>query len=197
MATPSIPRSLTAHPDLLRKRAPGIFFGLLAVALVILLVWVWLLINRESLAAEALEGAESAATVNSRVGSRFGVLIGTIVLPIFASLFVILAFTVSWRWERRETGTRLKRRFAGRFHGNHESAADLRERIATGDPAVYAPLPPEAERGAVVLDIYAAPDDRVAYAAVGVLADSDSVIYPIVTLSGDAYSDYERALLGR
>lgn len=195
MATPSIPRSLTAHPDLLRKRAPAILFSLLGVALLVLILWVWLLINRESLAAEALEG--NAGTVNSRVGSQFGVLIGIIVLPIFASLFVILAFTISWRWERRETGTRLKRRYAGRFDGGFEWAADLQRRLATGDPAVYAPMPAEAERGAVILDVYAAADDRVAYAAVGVLADANSVIYPIVTLSGEAYSGYERALLGR
>lgn len=100
---------------------------------------------------------------------------------------LIWLFKLSYRWERVATGTKLKQRVNTYLAVAPQDAGALLERIRTGDPRVYLPLP-VAKHGDVVLSTWLAPADAVAYVAVTAKVGREWQPLPLVTLSGNAYN---------
>ncbi|MCD5346222.1 hypothetical protein PX701_03050 [Agromyces sp. H3Y2-19a] len=123
-----------------------------------------------------------------RSGLRTFVAPGAVLLSAAALVCgLIWLFAWSYRWERVATGTKLKQRVNTYLAVAPQDAGALLERVRTGDPRVYLPLP-VAKHGNVVLATWLAPADSVAYVAVTAKVGREWQPLPLVTLSGNAYN---------
>lgn len=100
-------------------------------------------------------------------------------------------FAYSYRWERIATGARLTKQAASYVRIAPPEAAELLERFRTGDPRVYLPVP-VAKSGAVVLGVWRARTDAIAYVGVAVRSGRDWDALPLVTLRDNAYEAISR-----
>ena len=93
----------------------------------------------------------------------------------------------SFRWERVETGARVKQSVNAYARVAPQDAAALLERFRTGDPRVYLPVP-AARSGLVTLGIWLVPEDSVAYVTVVTRSGNRWQPLPPVVLRENAYA---------
>jgi len=122
-----------------------------------------------------------------RSGLRAFVAPGAVLLSA-AAVIVGLVWLFAWayRWERVETGTKLTLRASSYLNVAPQDAPALLERFRTGDPRVYLPVP-VAKSGAVVLGVWVAKADAVAFVGIAVRSGRDWQTLPLVTLRDNAY----------
>lgn len=104
---------------------------------------------------------------------------------------LIWFFAYSYRWERVATGARLTKQAASYVRVAPHEAAELLERFRTGDPRVYLPVP-IAKNGNVVLGVWLARADAIAYVGIAVRSGRDWQALPLVPLSDNAYEAISR-----
>lgn len=179
--------TLQQHPDFVLRRsaARSVVFGVLAVAALVALVLS--IVFYGQLAADSMEEG-----LPTRRGA-FAPLVapGAVVLSAFATfLFGWLALSGASQWQRVSTGARL-RGFELRVAGDAAAAAELHRRFATGDPAVYLPVPVD-KRGAVRLRVYRADADRRAFVTVQHGTGSAMQHWPLIELKDRGYVQIKR-----
>jgi hypothetical protein len=104
---------------------------------------------------------------------------------------LVWLFAWSYRWERVATGAGITQQASSYLAiAPHEAAATL-ERFRTGDPRVYLPLP-VSKNGTVVLGVWLAPADSLAYVGLAVRTGRDWEALPLVTLRDNAYAAISR-----
>ncbi len=122
-----------------------------------------------------------------RSGLRAFVAPGAVLLSAAACVVgLVWLFAWAYRWERVETGARLTLRASSYLNVAPQDAPALLERFRTGDPRVYLPVP-VAKSGAVVLGVWVAKEDAVAYVGIAVRSGRDWQALPLVTLRDNAY----------
>ena len=91
-------------------------------------------------------------------------------------------------WLRRSTGTPLRQLLSIASPGDDAYFQDLAAKVATGDPAVFAPLP-YGTAGNVTVEIFSADADRVAFATVGLrrAGKDPHSAYPLTVIGGDRF----------
>lgn len=189
---PDIQARLRAHPDIVTRRSPALLAVGAVLSALVLVCWVLLLINAADLSQEFGEHQQSAVTLNQRVGSRFGVLIGAIALPVLAVLPFALAWIFSKRFYRRGTGTRVRRGYRGIFPGTAQQGADFQRLARTRDASVIGTMNSGAERGNLIIEGWAAHDDRVGYVGTYAFDLREDPEWELVEFSGPHYHDYEQ-----
>lgn len=127
-----------------------------------------------------------------RSGLRAAVAPGAVLLS-GAALVAGLAWLFAWsyRWERVATGSALTKQASAYLAVPPQDAAAVLERFRTGDPRVYLPVP-VAKSGHVVLGVWLARADTVAYVGVAVRSGRDWQALPLVTLTENAYAAISR-----
>jgi hypothetical protein len=100
-------------------------------------------------------------------------------------------FAWSYRWERIATGTRLTQQASSYVRIAPQEAAALLERFRTGDPRIYLPVP-ITKNGDVVLGVWLARADAIAYVGIAVRSGRDWQALPLVTLRDNAYEAISR-----
>lgn len=127
-----------------------------------------------------------------RSGMRGFVAPGAVLLSaaaVVGGLFWLVAW--SYRWERIATGARLTQQASSYVRIAPQEAAALLERFRTGDPRIYLPVP-VAKNGAVVLGVWLARTDAIAYVGVAVRSGRGWQALPLVTLRDNAYEAISR-----
>ena len=104
---------------------------------------------------------------------------------------LVWLFAWSYRWERVATGTRITQQASSYLAIAPDEAAAALERFRTGDPRVYLPVP-VAKNGTVVLGVWLAPADSLAYVGIAVRSGRDWQALPLVTLRDNAYAAISR-----
>lgn len=178
---------LYAAPELVRRvRSRGqligaaVMVGLGVVALVASLAMFDVLVELSS----DLEGRRS--------GLRAFVAPGAVLLSAAAVIGgLVWLFAWAYRWERVETGAKLTSRASSYLDVAPQDAPALLERFRTGDPRVYLPLP-VSKSGAVVLGVWVAKDDAVAYVGIAARSGRDWQALPLVALRDNAYVAIEQ-----
>ncbi|MDQ2660653.1 MAG: hypothetical protein M3Y52_02130 [Actinomycetota bacterium] len=134
----------------------------------------------------------SADYEGRRSGMRALVAPGAVLLSAGAAIGG-LAWLFAWayRWERIETGAKLTRRASAYLAIAPHDAPAVLDRFRTGDPRVYLPVP-VAKSGAVVLGVWVAEADAVAYVGMAVRSGRDWQALPLVTLRDNAYVAIEQ-----
>lgn len=134
----------------------------------------------------------SADYEGRRSGLRGAVAPGAVLLS-GAALVAGLAWLLAWayRWERVATGAVLTKKVSSYLSVAPQDAATVLERFGTGDPRVYLPVP-IAKSGDVVLGVWLAKPDAVAYAGIAVRSDRGWHGLPLVSLTGNAYTAISR-----
>lgn len=188
----SIPGRLRAHPDIVVRRAPAMIWAGVALAAVIVVVWIFMIVNAAALTAEFAELQEGSVTLNQRIGSRFGVLIGVIFLPILALLVFFTFFFLSQRYYRRATGTRLRRTYKGAFASPIGAGGVFQEQLRTRDPAVLGTMNESSDKGNLVIEGWSAAADAVAYVAVFEFSNSVDPGWELVEFAGPDFASYQR-----
>lgn len=127
-----------------------------------------------------------------RSGLRGAVAPGAVLLS-GAALVAGLVWLFAWsfRWERVATGARLTKQASAYLAVAPQDAAAVLERFRTGDPRVYLPVP-VAKAGAVVLGVWLAKADAVAYVGIAVRSGREWQALPLVTLTENAYAAISR-----
>lgn len=130
----------------------------------------------------------SADYEGRRSGLRGLVAPGLVLFSAAAMIGGIVWLTAwSYRWERVETGTRVKQRVNAYASVAPHDAVALIERFRTGDPRVYLPVP-AAKHGQVTFGIWLAPKDSVAYVTVVARSGGGWQGLPPVVLRDNAYA---------
>jgi hypothetical protein len=93
----------------------------------------------------------------------------------------------SYRWERVETGARVKQSVNAYARIAPQDAAALLDRFRTGDPRVYLPVP-VAKNGQVTFGVWLAPKDSVAYVTVVARSGNGWHALPPLILRENAYA---------
>lgn len=189
---PTIEQRLAAHPDVVRRRSPMVLALGVLVSIVILVLWLWLLANAARLGAEWAELQGSAVTLNQRIGSRFGVLIGLVSLPVLALLPLALGWLLSARFHRRATGTRLRRSYHATFAGDVQQGEDFQRLLRTRDETRIGAMNPSTARGNLIVDGWAAVDDRVGYVGVFAFDAREDPHWELVEFAGPDFECYLR-----
>ncbi|GLU89083.1 MULTISPECIES: hypothetical protein [Agromyces] len=166
-----------------RSTARTVVFAVLAGVALVALVLV--LVNFGAIRDDASE------MTGRRSGLR-GVVAPTLVVvaAFFALLFAWFAIGGAHRWIRVDTGTALSGRHFLAAGGRAEAEA-LHARFATGDPAVYLPVP-NHKKGDIRLSIYLAVPDRTAYVTVRLGKEPGATGLPLITLHDRAYVQLKR-----
>lgn len=127
-----------------------------------------------------------------RSGLRAAVAPGAVLLSGAALVTgLVWLFAWSYRWERVATGSPLTKQASAYLAvAPHEAPAVL-DRFGTGDPRVYLPVP-VAKGGHVVLGVWLAKADAVAYVGIAVRSGRDWQALPLVTLTENAYAAISR-----
>lgn len=110
--------------------------------------------------------AEQSTTVRTEAANRFGPIAAVVLGLGIAAFLAVWAVRSAYHWERVDTRGRLRSRFAGSYTGDSAAAAGLHRSLATGDPALWTPLPVTGRGQNVNLKIWTVDQDRVAFAAV-------------------------------
>ncbi|MFB9308837.1 hypothetical protein BJY17_001697 [Agromyces hippuratus] len=130
----------------------------------------------------------SADYQGRRSGLRALVAPGLVLLSAATLIGGIVWLTAwSYRWERVETGSRVKQSVNAYAHVAPQDAAALLDRFRTGDPRVYLPVP-SARSGNVTFGIWLAPKDSVAYVTVVARSGNGWQPLPPVVLRENAYA---------
>ncbi|MEV7692311.1 hypothetical protein AB0N73_03160 [Microbacterium sp. NPDC089189] len=187
-------KTFRTDPRFVRKRLAGL--TVLAIAL-ILIAAVSIVLTAENfiqLATWAREGTEDSALVRTRMGGITPLVMIAIELTGVA-WGVHLLVVGSRPWHVAATGTRLRKRYYG-FHLSDQSFFhEVHRRFATGDPAVYTPLPHQVDGGQTVVMIWTTDADRTAF--VGISWDQNrrrTVNLPLITHTGLRYQALDAAL---
>lgn len=93
----------------------------------------------------------------------------------------------AYRWERTASGAKLVQRASSYLSLPPQEANALLERIGTGDPRVYLPLP-LSKSGHVLFAVWTVPDDAIAYVGLTVRQGNGWHPLPLVTLRDNAYA---------
>lgn len=178
--------TLAARPQQFRyARATGTtaVFAVLALLAVVGLVLV--LENFESI-------RDDAADMTGRRSGLRGIVAPTLVLvsAFFAFVFAWVAISGSHRWERVETGTRLKARHF-LVSGGSDVADAMHARFATGDPAQYLPVP-NHKKGAIRVAVYRADADRLGFVTMQMGKGPKAPSWPLITMRDRAFVDLKR-----
>ena len=189
---PDIETRLRAHPGIAMRRSPALLCLGAGAAAIILLAWVLLLVNAAELAQQFAEHRDTAVTLNQRVGSRFGVLIGAVALPVLALLPLLLSWYFSKRYYRRDTGTRVRRGYRGVFPGTSAQGEEFQRLARTRDASVIGPMNPGVERGNLIVEAWAAREDRVGYVGTFAFDLREDPGWEIVEFAGPHFDDYEQ-----
>lgn len=162
------------------RRSPGRLALLLGAGILLLVGAVLAIVFADAVRA----GAE--AWQGRRSGLAPVVLPVAIVFPAFLALICfLLAWSETTVWRRVETGTTMSRTA---MHLADDAAADaVHERLRSGDPDVYRPLP-AVRKGAVLLRIYRADADRTAYLTLQRGKGAGARTWPLITFTGPAYA---------
>lgn len=187
---PDIATRLRTHPDIVVRRSPALLAIGFGLGILILIGWVFLLLNARELGSEFASHQSSAVTVNQRVGSRFGVLIGAVALPVIALLPMILGWVFSRRYFRRATGTQLKRGYRGIFPGTAQQGAEFQNLARTRDAAVIGAMNAGAERGNLIIEGWVAEADQVAYVGTYAFDLREDPQWELVEFSGPDFAAY-------
>ncbi|WP_350349136.1 hypothetical protein ABIQ69_04140 [Agromyces sp. G08B096] len=127
-----------------------------------------------------------------RAGLRGAVAPGAVLLSALAvvgGLVWLLAW--SYRWERVATGAPLVQRASSYLALPAHEASAVLDRLATGDPRQYLPLPVSV-RGDVVFAVWLAKADGLAYVGVSARSGRDWRPLPLARLTGNAYEAISR-----
>ncbi|KRE21023.1 hypothetical protein [Agromyces sp. Soil535] len=100
-------------------------------------------------------------------------------------------FAWSYRWERVETGSRLTQQASSYLGIPPQEATAVLERFRTGDPRIYLPVP-VARSGTVVLGVWLARSDAVAYVGIAVRSGREWQALPLTILRDNAYAAISR-----
>ncbi len=187
-------KTFRADPTFARKRVAGLTW--FAVALIVVAVTGIVLTAQHfvEIAEWAREGTEDSVRVRNRAAGIMPLVM--IVLGLGAIAWGVQLLIVGARpWHVASTGTRLRKRYYG-FHLSDESFFhEVHRRFATGDPAAFAPFPPEVKGGQTVVMIWTADADRTAY--VGISWDQHrkrTSNLPLITHTGVQYEALEATL---
>ena len=134
----------------------------------------------------------SADYEGRRSGLRGAVAPGAVFLS-GAALVVGLTWLFAWsyRWERVATGAKLTKQASTYLGVAPQDAAAVLERFRSGDPRVYLPVP-VAKGGNVVLGVWLAEADAVAYVGIAVRSGREWQALPLVALTENAYAAISR-----
>ncbi|MGI9821847.1 hypothetical protein [Agromyces sp. Marseille-Q5079] len=178
--------TLAARPQLFRyarSTVPTTVFAILSVLALVGLVLV--LANFEAI-------RDDASDMTGRRSGLRGIVAPALVLvtAFFTVAFAWVAIGGSHRWERVETGTRLKPRYFF-VAGGPDVADALHARFATGDPAQYLPVP-NHKKGGIRVAVYRADADRLAYVTIQNGKGSQAPSWPLITMRDRAFVDLKR-----
>lgn len=179
--------TLAAHPDFVKRRSAPltIVFAVLALAAVITLCLA--VFNYETL----LESGTVVRRGRQIEGSGAIIAPGAIVITgFFALLFTALAIFETTRWHRVSTGARL-RGVELRVASDDAVAEALHQRIATGEPARYLPIP-VAKKGEIWVRFYRAEADPRAFVTVQRGRGDTAKTWPLIELTERAYVQIKR-----
>jgi len=127
-----------------------------------------------------------------RSGLRSFVALGAVLLSAAAVVGgLVWLFAWSYRWERVATGSRIIQQASSYLAIAPDEAEATLERFRTGDPRVYLPVP-VAKNGTVVLGVWLAPADSLAYVGLAVRSGREWQALPLVTLRDNAYTAISR-----
>lgn len=183
-----------ADPTFARKRVASVtWFG---IALIVV-AGVGVVLTAQyfvEIAEWAREGTEDSVRVRNRAAGIMPLVM--IVLGLGAIVWGVQLLIVGARpWHVAATGTRLRKRYYG-FHLSDQSFFhEVHRRFATGNPAAFAPFPPEVKGGQTVVMIWTADADRTAY--VGISWDQHrkrTHNLPLITHTGVQYEALEATL---
>lgn len=179
--------TLLGDPGFALRRSPAltIVFGALgAVAAVALILC---LVNYDGLAGNGVVSWRGRST------DALPVIVapGAVALTALATVtFGWLAVSGATRWRRTSTGTVL-RGFELPVAGDAAVAGELHRRFATGDPAVYLPVP-VVKRGDIAVRVYRADADRRAFVTVQLGTGAGARTWPLIELSDRGYVQIKR-----
>lgn len=132
---------------------------------------------------------ELSSTYDGRRSSLRGFVAPGLVLFSAAAVVGGIVWLTAWsyRWERVETGARVKQSVNAYAQIAPQDAAALLDRFRTGDPRVYLPVP-VAKSGQVTFGVWLAPKDSVAYVTVVARSGGGWQALPPVILRENAYA---------
>lgn len=175
------------EPSLVIRRSAWKTVVSIALALASVAVVAYVLSNFAALQLTANEGAEQAGVVRNQVYQRLAPVSG-LVLGVGGALWFTYAAIFRCReWFRRETGNRLRRRVDFGLWGGVDGMHQLRQRFATGDPAVYTPVPTPGNKGDLTLEAWLVPEDSVAYVGMHTGRGGSAQTSELLTFTGAQY----------
>lgn len=132
---------------------------------------------------------EMSSTYDGRRSGLRGMVAPGLVLFSAAAVIGGIGWLVAWsyRWERMETGARVKQTVNAYTSLAPHDAGALLDRFRTGDPRVYLPVP-VAKSGQVTFGVWLAPKDAVAYVTVVARSGNAWQALPPVVLRENAYA---------
>lgn len=178
---------LHASPDEVRRvRSRGQVIAAAATVVVAAIVLVVSVVMYDALA------ELSSDYEGRRSGLRAAVAPGAVLLSGAALVAgLVWLFAWSYRWERVATGSPLTKQASAYLAVAPHDARGVLDRFGTGDPRLYLPVP-VAKGGDVVLGVWLAKADAVAYVGIAVRSGRDWRALPLVTLTENAYAAISR-----
>lgn len=109
---------------------------------------------------------------------------------LFAAALSLYLATIMTSWRRVGTGKKMKG-FGTLLDGTVETGALIHQRLSTGDPAQYLPLPIR-QKGKIGLTVVFARDERLAFVVLSHGSGKNMTRWPLITLSGRACDEMWR-----